>query len=49
MNSSQATQITQFKNDTYRLVSRLLERDFVNCSNTYGKLGGQKKIQSIQI
>ena len=30
MNSPQATQNSQIKNDTFATLSRLLERDFVN-------------------
>ena len=36
MNSPQAIGITQLKNDTIGLVSRLLEKDFVNYRKPYG-------------
>ena len=36
INSLQTFRITQFKNNTFRLVSRLLERDFLNYRKPYG-------------
>ena len=36
MNSPRATRIIQLKNDTFGLVSRLLEGDFLNYRKPYG-------------
>ena len=36
VNSPQATLNAQLKNDTFRLVPKLLERDFVNYKSRYG-------------